>query len=106
MNNNRKIGPPKWGIALCAIAAIFGFGAVVMFLWNAILPEVLQVSSINYWQAIGILILSKILFGGIGGGGGKNCGGTSRKWKDRFRQLSDEEKEDFKDAWYQRCNRK
>ena len=39
---------------------------VVMYLWNAILPEVVGVTPITYWQAFGILILSKILFGGFG----------------------------------------
>ncbi len=48
--------------------ALFAFGSVVMLLWNAILPAVLHVSSITFWQALGILLLSKILFGGFRGG--------------------------------------
>jgi hypothetical protein len=36
-----------------------------MSLWNCLLPEILGVKSITFWQAMGILILSKILFGGF-----------------------------------------
>ena len=48
------------------ILILFGLSAIVMWLWNAILPNVVNVSSITYWQAMGILVLSKILFGGFG----------------------------------------
>lgn len=104
MNNKRRFGPPKFVIALCAVAAIFGFGAIVMLLWNAILPDVLHVSAITYWQALGILVLSKILFGGFGGGR-KKCGGPSRGFRERFRNMTDEEKEKLKEAWRNRCGR-
>lgn len=105
MNDRKRLGPPKFAIALCAITAIFGFGAVVMLLWNAILPDVLHVTTITYWQALGILVLSKILFGGFVGGGGKKCGGPSRGFREKFRNMTDEEKARFKEAWRNRCGR-
>lgn len=57
------------------IPAVIGFAALgvvlfsglVMLLWNGILPAVLHVSAITLWQAAGILLLSKILFGGFRG---------------------------------------
>ena len=49
-------------ILFFGIAAILVFGFVVMGLWNAILPLVLGVKVITFWQALGILLLSKILF--------------------------------------------
>ncbi|GAB3426355.1 hypothetical protein [Niabella aquatica] len=104
MNDKRRSGPPKFAIALCAVAAIFGFGAIVMLLWNAILPEVLHVSAVTYWQALGILILSKILFGGFAGGRRK-YGGPSSNFREKFRNMTDEEKEKFKEAWKNRCGR-
>lgn len=52
-------------LGIAAFALVMGY--LVMWLWNAILPDVLGVRSINYWQAIGILALSRILFGGFGG---------------------------------------
>lgn len=89
------------------ILAIILFTAVVMLLWNAVLVPVLGVGIITYWQAMGILILSKVLFGGKGKHGyGKHhhCYGYGhkhghhhhdykRRWKEKFENLSDEEKE-------------
>ena len=48
--------------------AVLVFGFIVMSLWNAILPAVIGVKTITFLQALGILLLSKILFGGFGGG--------------------------------------
>ena len=52
-------------IPIAFAAGVFIFGSVVMYLWNAILPAVIGVHTITFWQAIGILVLSKILFGGF-----------------------------------------
>ena len=86
------------------IAAVFLFGAIVMGLWNAILPAVIGVKAISFWQALGILILSKILFGGFHG----TCGGRhgNSRWvemKEKFAAMSPEEKEKFKSEWKNRC---
>ncbi len=62
----------KWWflIPIFVIAGIFLFGAVVMYLWNAVMPEVFtSLHTITYCQAIGLLILSKILFGSFKKGG-------------------------------------
>jgi len=75
---------------------------VVMLLWNAILPEVIGVSTINYWQALGIFILSKILFGGFKGKG-PGRGKFKSKFKNKFRNMTDEEKASFKTEWESRC---
>jgi hypothetical protein len=48
------------------MVAVFGVG--VMFLWNALLPGIFGLPFINYWQAAGLLLLARILFGGFGGG--------------------------------------
>jgi len=39
---------------------------VVMFLWNALLPAIFGLKEIGFLQAVGVLILAKILFGGFG----------------------------------------
>jgi len=41
-------------------------GAIVQLLWNWLLPEILSVRAISFWQALGLLALSRILFGGFG----------------------------------------
>ncbi len=87
------------------IAAVLVFGLVVMGLWNAILPAVLGVKTITFTQALGILVLSKILFGGFGGGGRRWRG--SPAWKEKMKQRWDnmtaEEREKFKGGLKNRC---
>jgi hypothetical protein len=41
-----------------------------MWLWNALIPELFNGPELAYWQTLGLLVLSKILFSGIGGGSG------------------------------------
>jgi hypothetical protein len=55
-------------LVMLAMLAVFGIG--VMLLWNALLPGVFGLPVLNYWQAAGLLLLSRILFGGLGGFGG------------------------------------
>lgn len=80
-------------------------GGVVMFLWNAILVPVLHVGALTFWQGLGLLALSRILFGGFRGGpwGGGHRGGP---WKDKWRSMSEEERMQMKNAWKDRCRPK
>lgn len=88
------------------IAAVLLFGTIVMWLWNAILPVVLGVKTINFAQALGILLLSKILFGGFGRSGGWR-GGRGHQWKNRMQEkwatMTPEEREKFQAEWKNRC---
>ncbi|MGB3850832.1 MAG: hypothetical protein WA958_12755 [Tunicatimonas sp.] len=78
-------------------------GAVVMMLWNAILPEVVGAKPLSYGQALGLLLLSRILFGGFRfGGGGPPWKGRRRG---RWTNLSEEDRTRMKEAWRQRCKR-
>ena len=53
------------------LVAIAALSAVVMLLWNAIVPALFtSVPAINYLQALGLLVLCRILFGGLRGHGG------------------------------------
>lgn len=79
-------------------------GWVVMWLWNAILPEVVGVKMLNYPQALGLLVLSRILFGGFRAGGG-NPYSRKRKaaWREKWMHLSEEERAQMRASWEQRC---
>lgn len=81
-------------------AGIFIFGNIVMYLWNAILPEVLGLNIITFWQALGILLLAKILFGGFHGG--KHHGRCGYKMRDKWMHLSEEDKEKLRKEWQNR----
>lgn len=72
---------------------------VVMLLWNWLMPMLFDLSCITFWEAAGILLLSKILFGGFGGSKHKcHCqqnrtGGWKDKFKHKWGHLSDEDKQ-------------
>src|SRR5690349_23176104 len=88
-------------VLIIAAAALSVFSFIVMTLWNAILPAAIHVSTITFWQALGILVLSKILFGGFHGGwrGGKWRADMHEKWKN----MTPEQKELFKQQLRTRC---
>lgn len=80
-----------------------------MFLWNAILPSVItSVGALTYLQAIGLLILCRILFGGFRGGGYRGYQGYKNNpaWKEKMMNMSEEEREKFKNEWRERCGRR
>jgi hypothetical protein len=86
---------------LAVIVAIFFFAWVTYLLWNWLVPVLFGGPIITYWQALGLLVLTKILFFGIGGK--RNCyngSGHQHYWKNRFQEkmssLSPEEREAFK----------
>jgi hypothetical protein len=77
----------KWiFIAPAAIAGIALFiaigGAVVQLLWNWLLPPLFGWRQVTFWQAIGLLALCRILFGGFGHGGHR--GSIRRRTADRI----------------------
>ena len=85
------------------IACVFAAGFVVQHLWNWLIPAIFTGATvISYCQALGILVLSKILFGGFKGrrgcGCGCGCGGNRGGfWRSRFKAnwegMSAEERE-------------
>jgi hypothetical protein len=92
-------------IPLGIIAFVALAGLVIMSLWNALMPVIFHLGVITFWQAIGIFILSKILFGfGKGGPGGwRGRGPWGHRMEDRFKNMTPEEREQFKAKWEQRC---
>jgi hypothetical protein len=81
--------------------ALFLFGSIVMWLWNNTLVPVLHVSVITFWQGLGILVLSKILFSSFGG----NKGGYNhyfRKQRMMWNAMTPEQKEKFREEWKNR----
>ncbi len=84
------------------IGGVFLFSLLLMSLWNGILPAVLGVKAISFWQAMGIFALSKILFGFNHGWGGRR-----RQWKQgmeqRWSNMTPEEREQFQNEWKHRC---
>ena len=74
-----------------------------MALWNNILVAVLHISVINFWQALGLFALSRILFGGFPGKPGWAGYGRRRREMEEMRNkwfnMSPEERQHFKQHW-------
>ena len=81
------------------IVAVFLFGFIVMSLWNWLVPALFGGKLITFWQALGVLILSRLLFGGFSRHGGR------RRWRvvDNWNQLTPEEQEKFRAAMGRKC---
>lgn len=67
-----------------AIIAVISF--IVLLLWNWLMPALFNLPEINYLQAIGILILSKIIFLGIGKHDHRDHCRDREYWKKRFEE--------------------
>jgi hypothetical protein len=52
-----------FGIALVIVIVLAGFGNAVLYLWNDVVPAVLGLRTISYWQAVELLGLCWIFFG-------------------------------------------
>jgi hypothetical protein len=105
----------KWiWLAPLAILAILGFivlgGVLVRGLWNWLLPPLFGWHQIDFWQALGLLVLCRILFGGLG----RHQGGHSRfrrrmsdrmgdRIAERWEGMTPEERERFRERMRQLC---
>jgi hypothetical protein len=89
------------GFIVLALFGIAVFSGIVMLLWNALMPAIFHLPAITWPQALGLLILCKILFGGFRGSGPR------QHWKNKMKQhwmkMSPEEKEKFRQEWMRRC---
>ena len=74
----------------------------VMALWNAVVPAVFDLKPITFWQTLGLLILSKIFFGGFRGRPGHGMG-WRRRMLERWDHMSPEEREKFRQGMRRRC---
>jgi hypothetical protein len=88
-------------IALIAAVAVLAFGYLVMSLWNWLLPTIAGWHPINFGQAIGLLVLARVLFGGFRAHGG---GHWRHRMHERWAQMTPEERERFRAGLHHRCH--
>ena len=88
-------------LAICVAAAIGVAGLVVMSLWNWLIPALFGGPVLHFWQALGLLVLTRILVGRVGRGPG-HWG-----WRGRMRQdwqrMTPEEREKLRETFSRRC---
>lgn len=91
----------KWGVFGILFLGLAGL--LTQYLWNWLVPELFAGPQISYWQTLGLLVLSKIIFSGFGGKKGhcQNCHHDGQfSWKKRYTakldSLNPEDREAFK----------
>jgi hypothetical protein len=100
MKRSRILRVLKFMVLAALFIAVFGF--VVMRLWNWLMPALFGLHPIHFWQAVGLLILSKILFGGFRGRAGRHFY-WRRRMMERWEQMTPEERERFRQGMRGRC---
>ena len=88
-------------IALTAIITITIFGFMAMLLWNWLMPSIFGLRQISFWQALGLVILSKIFFSSF-----HIHNGRRRNWRrlrERWEQMTPEEREKLRDRFGDFC---
>src|ERR1700692_1399488 len=105
-------------VVAIVIVAFTVFGFVVTHLWNFLMPGLFGLRTITFWQAVGLMVLGRLLFGGfrpgrggVGGGGGVvggvRRGGGGFGWRgesmSRWDQMTPEDREKFREGMRGRC---
>lgn len=107
---NKKLSGWKKGIAfIIMVPFIFTvLSLIVMYLWNAILPDILNAREITFWQASGLLILCRVLAGGFGfrNKGLHHHPSHHHALREKWVGMNDEEKQKFREEWKHRCESK
>ena len=88
-------------IALVIVVAAGLVGLAVMLRWNWLGPSVFGARTIDFWQALGLFALARVLVGGLrrGGGPGHWRGRMAAHWA----SMSDEERARVRAAMAERC---
>ena len=50
---------------ICGVGFMALIVAVVMWLWNELVPRITGWNTINYWQALGLMILFRLINGNL-----------------------------------------
>jgi len=91
------------------LAMMAGMGGIIVLLWNALIPSIFGLSAINFWQAVGLFILCRILFGSFDSRWlfTWNNGYHKNPIREKWERMSNEEREKFirHRHWDQRFHR-
>lgn len=86
--------PGRFGMMFIVIAVVMTL--VVMTLWNAIMPDLFGLKTLSFWTALGLLVLCRVLFGGMGMGPMMfKMAREHRQLHERWMNMSEEERQTF-----------
>lgn len=94
-----------FALAIFALIIVAGFGQAVLQLWNWLMPDIFGLHRISFWQAVGLMFLSWLLFGGLGLFRGRPVRGIHwrRRMSERWEQMTPEERDKFRQGLKSRC---
>jgi hypothetical protein len=85
--------------AIAIAALVFGLTWVTMLLWNWLMPMIFNLTMLTFWQTMGLLVLSKIIFSGFGRKGcgckGHRGGHWRKRWESKMANMDPEAREKF-----------
>jgi hypothetical protein len=84
----------KFLVIVAVVLGVVGF--VVMSLWNRLVPSLFGGPMIDYWEALGLLVLARLLFGGLRPHGRGRWGHSWHHSRERWEQMTPEERERFR----------
>jgi hypothetical protein len=90
-------------VLIVGIIVVLGFGQAVFHLWNWLMPAAFGLHPITYWQALGLLGLSWLLFGGPRAWFGGHHGNWRYRMGARWQAMTPEERERFREGMRTRC---
>ena len=105
MTRHRWYWIAPFGLVAIALFIFLG-GTIVQALWNWLAPALFGWREVTFWQAVGLLAICRILFGGLGRHGGR--GGPQMHFRsrmtarladrmaDRWDRMTPEEREQFR----------
>lgn len=85
----------RFKVILMILAGIAAFSAVIMLLWNGLLPGLFAFPHINFWQALGLLVLTRLLFGRFGFRGWSEGHAHRNHIREKWEKMTPEERRDF-----------
>ncbi len=97
-------GRGRWVFKAAAFAALAlaALSAIVMLLWNALVPALFGGPALRYLQAAGLLLLCRVLFGGLRGFRSHRLWG-SRRWREHWESLTPEERARLLERYQGHC---
>ncbi len=100
----QKVVAKVVGFMIIFLIVVTGFGQAVHYLWNWLMPVIFGLHPITYWQALGLLGLSWLLFGGFGwfGRSGRSMH-SGKRMKERMAQMTPEEREKLREGLSGHC---
>jgi len=83
-------------VVIAGIVAVGVFGLLIMLLWNWLMPALFGLRQINFWQALGLFLLARLLVGGFKGGQPHGSRRWRRRMMERWAKMTPEEREKFR----------